>query len=452
MRSNKSNVSLALPSKKMQLCRKGAVLSLAAMLGGLAAVPTAHALNVIALTQGTNILLSFDSATPATLTGTVAVTGLQPGEMLRGIDFRPANGLLYGVGSTSRLYTIDSTTGAATQVGGPFTPALMGVFLGVDFNPVADRLRVVTNLDQNLRLNPDTGMVVDGDPVTAGIQADAPLAFSASDVNAGEDPFVAAVAYTNNFAGATTTTLFGIDFAQDFLARQGDPDGAPISPNTGQLFTVGTLNASTENLQIGFDIAVNGEALAALPIGATSSNGLHRIDIATGAATLIGPIGDGGTNTSGLTIVPAGQVDITPTAVTVAENGTSVILTVTRSGGSNGAVSVDFSTGDDTAVATSDYTTTAGTLTFAAGDTAPQTITVPIAEDKTLEGSENFTVNLSNATGGVAIGAGTAVVTITDTGGGGGGCVLSLDTPFDPALPVLLSLAGLYLMRRRLRG
>lgn len=462
MRNHKCKNSVMLPSKKTQFCRKSTVLSLA-VLSGLAAMPT-HALNVITLTQGTNTLLSFDSATPATITGTVAVTGLQPGEILRGIDFRPANGMLYGIGSTSRLYTIDSTTGAATQVGGPgpFTPALRGIFVSTDFNPVVDRLRVVTNLDQNLRIDPDTGLVVDTDAVTPGTQGDADLNFPAGDINAGENPFIAGLAYTNNVVGAASTTLYNIDFGQDFLATQGSVGGMPISPNTGQLLTVGPLNASTESFAIGFDIAANGEALAALPIGATSTTGLNSIDLATGAATMIGPIGDGRAATSGLTIIPSGIVDIAPAAVTVAEDGVSVVLTVTRSGGSTGTVTVDFSTVDGSAVATSDYTTTAGTLTFAAGVTTPQTITVPITNDTVDDESESFSVVLSNATGGVALamGASISVISITDNDatptpprrGGGGGCVLSLDTQLDPTLPVLLGLAGLYLMRRRLRA
>src|SRR6187200_3326252 len=105
----------------------------------------------------TNVLEAFDSATPGTIIVAVGVTGLQTGETLLGIDFRPANFALYGLGSTSRLYTINTTTGAATQVGSAGAFTLSGTAFGFDFNPTVDRIRVVGNTGQNLRLNPNDG-------------------------------------------------------------------------------------------------------------------------------------------------------------------------------------------------------------------------------------------------------------------------------------------------------
>jgi len=89
----------------------------------------------------------------------VAITGLAGGERLLGIDTRPANGQLYAVGSTGRLYVIDPTSGAAGQVGTPFATALSGERFGVDFNPTVDRLRIVSDTRQNLRIDPTTGAV-----------------------------------------------------------------------------------------------------------------------------------------------------------------------------------------------------------------------------------------------------------------------------------------------------
>ena len=123
--------------------------------------------------------------------------GVQAG--LVGIDFRPANGMLYGLGSSSRIYTIDRTTAAATVVGdgAAFTPALAGQAHGFDFNPVADRIRVHTDVDQNLRLDPTTGKVsvVDGT-----------LSFAATDVNAGQSPNVVGTGYTNSVSPARTAS------------------------------------------------------------------------------------------------------------------------------------------------------------------------------------------------------------------------------------------------------
>src|SRR5262245_44803582 len=150
---------------------------------------------VMALTTS-NRLLTFDSATPGHILSARPITGLASGESLLGIDVRPATGELYGLG-TNRLYVIDPNTGAATlkavlapdpaDTNDPFK-SLTGTSFGIDFNPAADRLRVVSDADQNLRINPDTGQVF----------TDAPLAYAPGDVNAGANPSVVEAAYTSN--------------------------------------------------------------------------------------------------------------------------------------------------------------------------------------------------------------------------------------------------------------
>src|SRR5438045_2902203 len=115
------------------------VLALLMLLAGAA---SAHAEDVWALTT-TNALLRFDTAAPGTLLGITQISGLQPGESLLNIDFRPANGRLYGLGSTSRLYTVDPGSGVATQVGATGAFVLNGTAFGFDFNPTVDRIRVV---------------------------------------------------------------------------------------------------------------------------------------------------------------------------------------------------------------------------------------------------------------------------------------------------------------------
>lgn len=227
-------------------------------------------------------LVTFDSMDPGFVTASVDITGLQPGESLVGIDMRPANKVLYGVGSTSRIYTIDIATGVATAVGaGPFTPALSGTIFGVDFNPQADRLRVVSNSGQNLRLNPITGAVV---------LADQPLKFATTppDVSAGITPHVTAAAYINNVAGATSTLLFDIDTATNALVKQ-------VPPNDGILTTVAPLpliNLGTA----GFDVDTEGRAFLALKHRTLGSEFLqvavvlHEIDLNTGALTTLGTV------------------------------------------------------------------------------------------------------------------------------------------------------------------
>lgn len=140
-----------------------------------------------------------------------AITGLEQGDMLKGIDFRPATGQLYAISSMSNLYQVNikagDQEGKASRIGStPFAAALSG-HVGFDFNPIVDRIRVVTSTAQNLRLHPETGVIVPGD----------------SPLNGYANPMVGAVAYTNSRAGVTAapagagTTLYDIDASTDML-------------------------------------------------------------------------------------------------------------------------------------------------------------------------------------------------------------------------------------------
>lgn len=242
-----------------------------------------------------NVLLRFDSATPAVFDRTVPITGLVAGDGVVGIDFRPATGQLYGLavnGATAHLYRIDPSTGAATQVGGDIAlPQSAGAALdsafGFDFNPVVDRIRVVSIFRDNFRLNPDTGAVAGAD-----------TALSAN--------FVAGVAYDRNLPGGAATTLYGINSSADGLVLQGGIDGMP-SPNGGVITAIGPLGVDTSVL-VGFDIAPpaqGGTAFAALFISASGGSQLFTIDLATGQATSIGPIGSGTLAIDALAVAPA---------------------------------------------------------------------------------------------------------------------------------------------------
>lgn len=262
-----------------------------AFVGTLQAAPTIFAYNA-----ANNRIVSFDALTPGTLSSDVALTGLAAGEFLIGVDYRPATLTLYSVAisaTTSRVVTINPVTGAVTSVGSGFTPLLATApFYGLDFNPVPDRIRVVSSAGLSVRLNPIDGTL-------AG--TDTSLAYVAGDPGAGVTPAVSQVAYNNNFAGTTTTTLFGIDFARDTLVRIGGVDGTP-SPNTGALTTIGSLGVATTNPAGGFDIQTSSQtAFAVLRVGAASN--FYRINLATGAATLVGPVG-GAANIDGIAIAP----------------------------------------------------------------------------------------------------------------------------------------------------
>jgi len=232
-------------------------------------------------------LISWDSAAPANLLSSVFLSNLQQNETILGIDFRPATGQLYALGSSNRLYTVNTSSGVVTQVGSPLSTTLNGFNFGFDFNPQIDRIRVVSEVNQNLVLNPITGAV---QLVATN------LFYPGTDANAGADPNVVDSAYSNNFAGTTSTQLYGIDTGLDILVTQAN--------NTGVLGTVGALGLDASAVG-GFDISgATGTAYATILPAGSSQSSLYRINLATGAATNLGAI-DGGLIVSAMTVAPA---------------------------------------------------------------------------------------------------------------------------------------------------
>ncbi len=232
------------------------------------------------------LLIGFDTNLPSFVNSIRLIRGLQPGEGILAIDFRPANKKLYGLGSSSRVYVIDTETGMATSVAAaPFTPALDGTEFGFDFNPTVDRIRVVSDKGQNLRLHPDTGMVV----ATDGM-------LNASGVT-GAATGVVASAYTNSVAGATSTTLYNIDARRRLLVTQ-------TPPNDGTLNTVGELVGLMPSSVAGFDISpVTGRAYFAARLSNSTRAVLYEVHLATGDYQMMGDVGIF-EQTSGLAIEP----------------------------------------------------------------------------------------------------------------------------------------------------
>ncbi len=208
-------------------------------------------------------LHKFNTDNPEKILKVINFTGLQSEEKILAIDFRPATGQLYGLSSSSRIYVINLNSGAVNMIGaGPFTPTLEGKLAGFDFNPTVDRIRVVTNSGQNLRLNPETGTV----------------AFEDMDINGPAGAMVSAVAYTNSVAGAATTTLYDIDVSKQKLYKQ-DP------PNEGKLVEVGSLNLKITD-DGGFDIAPkSNKALGLFPVNGQAT--LFTVDLNSGKAKVL---------------------------------------------------------------------------------------------------------------------------------------------------------------------
>lgn len=246
-----------------------ATLSLPALTAGTASAAD----TLVGVTDGTTIV-RFNSDAP-NATKTVKVKGLQPNESLVGLDIRPATGKLVGLGSTGRIYSVDSFGGQVTPIGEPFTPTLDGESFGFDFNPTVDRIRVTSDANQNLRLVPTTGLVA---------FTDGALTYNGGDPSVGRDPTIVGSAYTNpDTDPATGTSLFNLDASRDALVLQNPP-------NAGGLQTIGVLGVNI-GVDAGFDITAAGIAYAAVvPRGAKGSV-LYTVNTTTGAATRVKRIG-----------------------------------------------------------------------------------------------------------------------------------------------------------------
>ncbi len=216
-------------------------------------------------------LMHFDRVAPGRFSFAVNLSGLGT-EKILGIDFRPADGKLYALSDAGKIYTVDPTTGAATpkstlaadpaDTTSPFT-ALSGTDLGLDFNPVVDRLRVTSATGQNLRINVDTGAVTTDTAIN------------------GLSTGYGAVAYNNNVAPACRTTLFAIDVATNrFLSQNPPNDGA-----TNGIGGLGLDATASGGFDVVTDAAGVSSGVAFLTVDGVM--GAYSIDLAAGAATVL---------------------------------------------------------------------------------------------------------------------------------------------------------------------
>ncbi|WP_151633525.1 DUF4394 domain-containing protein [Noviherbaspirillum aerium] len=243
----------------------------------------------------TNQLVKFNAGQPGMILSRQPLAGLQSGEVLLGIDYRVAKGWLYGLGSSGRLYRINTGNATVTLMGsGAIAVMPAGAEIGFDFNPTVDRIRVVGNSKgENMRLHPDTGAVVDGDANTPGLQVDGTLAYAAGDAHAGQPPGIAAAGYTYNKQDEKLTTNFAVDALHGTLVTQGSREGRTpaVSPNTGQLYTVGALGTGPIE-KVSFDIAdVSGAAFMAASRPGEAKSSWYEVNLDSGKATRIGAIG-----------------------------------------------------------------------------------------------------------------------------------------------------------------
>lgn len=213
-------------------------------------------------------IVTFDSGSPMTINSAFAIAGLVAGDTLLGIDLRPANGTLYGVSQAGRVYTL-TTSGVASLVS-TLSALPVGTDFGIDFNPVPDRLRIISAGDQNLRANVATGSTTVDSAITA--------------VGGGAIDIIG-TAYTNSLPGGTapaTTQIYGIDSITDSLVTS-------VAPNGGVYSAVGSLGVGlTNNNNVGFDISGR-TGIAYFSI----DSAFYTVSLATGRASFVDTIGGG---------------------------------------------------------------------------------------------------------------------------------------------------------------
>jgi hypothetical protein len=270
--------AIALPATALVL--SGATQATAGSTPTVAATVQPQRSDVVGLTDKGR-LVTFRSTSPDKIRSTARVQGLKDDQRLVGIDYRVQNGKLYGVGDLGGIYTINTGAnfGQATKVS-QLTVPLAGQNFGVDFNPAANRLRVISDTGQNLRHNLDDPA---GTPAAGMTATDGTLAYPgvppAPPTTATQ---VTAAAYTNNDLDPNTaTTLFDLDTMLDQVVIQ-SPANAGLLVPTGKL----TVDAGP---WAGFDISTRGgdnRGLAVLNTGGRMR--LYDIALTTGKAIKLG--------------------------------------------------------------------------------------------------------------------------------------------------------------------
>lgn len=245
----------------------------------LAVSAAAHAVPAVGLT-GDKTLVWFDTDKPE-ISKSVDVSGV---DRLLGIDVRPADKKLYGVAGDGALVTIDLESGAATA-GAKLSKMLPeGVSAMVDFNPAADRLRVMGSDGTNLRAHPDTGEVT----------VDGALNYEPGDAGAEMKPNVVATAYINSFGKPEKTAMYDISADGSFLQQ--------TKPNDGTLKTIGKLGIDGADT-FAFDVHTTADGANTAWLAA--AGGLYKVNLETGAAEKAGDIAGASAPLRDIAVLPA---------------------------------------------------------------------------------------------------------------------------------------------------
>ena len=261
------------------------LVPLVALAGGNRSHTFGKQSRVLFATDNAGNLLRFGERTPW-LVRSKPITGLAAGVSLKGIDFRPATGDLYALGSDRVVYRVNPGTAIAVAEGPAFetTPtALQGDRIGFDFNPTVDKIRITSDADDNFRLDPDPGSLLMND-----------TKLTPADVT------VVGSAYTNSsfaaFANRPTATML---FAYDTSGKK-DRLWLQNPANAGTL-----MNPLSTGLDLGSDVGfdIAGAENRGYVAGAHSGRSgarLYTLDVTTGKTRQLGRIGGGNVVVTGL--------------------------------------------------------------------------------------------------------------------------------------------------------
>ncbi len=259
---------------------KTSMAAVAAVLLAAAATTAADAATLAALVDGKSI--AWIDSDQKKVTGMVTLDG---GASVVGIDVRPSDGKLYGVTADGVIVTIDAKSGKWEKKSQLSEKLPAGATISIDFNPAADRMRIIASTGMSLRVNVDDGKAV----------VDGSLKYAETDPNKGKTPNVTAAGYSNSFAGTKETALYDVDAASGMLLKQ-----AP--PNDGIVSGIGKLGVALDG-PVAFDIWSDGKGAN---VGWLLAGGnLHTVDLATGAAKTAGAIVGLKGKVSDIAILPA---------------------------------------------------------------------------------------------------------------------------------------------------
>ena len=238
--------------------------------------------------------LKFDTKNPNYIRSSQVITGLKTGQTIMGLDMRPQDLTLYALGyrsadSVATIYTLNDTTAALSVYAGAdsFKLALGAAQVAFDFNPAANRLRIISAANRNnYRLN------LTVNPIT--VTVDTALTYKTTDVNTGKTPLPVTGAYTSSYSGSTATQLYDIDASLNNLVNQNTANG-------GFLNTIGGLGLTLDPADYTVDLdifskkapLVDSAYLMANITGSGGFDNLYTVNLGSGAATLVGRIGYG---------------------------------------------------------------------------------------------------------------------------------------------------------------